>query len=311
LGDMLVRAGLLTPDRLLELERRHRESGGDFEKVLVHHAGLSAEDVHQIADLVTRDTIFTLLRWTRGSFHFTSQKVTPPREDAPRLPAEQILMDGLRMVDEWRAMDPVATRPGTVFQRVGRFEAYRDAHAGAPPESLAQAERVFYLIDGRLTARRVIDLSRLGDFDGARLLSRLHRAGVIEPVGDEALARSRRRRRIPELEGGRSLLGPALAGLPFLLLAGVVWTILAMPAPVPPVSGLLDADPAQRTALAFERLRLRHAVEAHRLAEGNWPRDLSQLGRPPARGAMASRQAAPYYYAQRGPSFVVLAPREL
>jgi hypothetical protein len=310
LGDMLVRAGLLTPDRLLELERRHRESGMGFEEVLVRHAGLRAEDVHQIADLVTQDTIFTLLRWTKGSFHFTSQRVDPPRQGAPRLPAEQILMDGLRMVDEWRAMDPVATRAGTVFQRTGRFEAFRDAHAGESPESLAVAEKIFYLVDGRLTARRVIDLSRLGDFEGARMLSRLHRAGVIEQVGDEALARSRRRRRVVELDGGRSLLGPALAVLPFLLLAGVVWTLLRAPVPPPPPFGVLDTDPAPRTRLAFERLWLRHAVEAHRLAEGSWPRDLSQLASRPSTRPMAVREVASYYYAQRGASFVLLAPRE-
>ena len=34
--------------------------------------------------------------------------------------------------------------------------------------------------------RRVIDLSRLGDFDGARLLSHLRQAELIEPVAEEA-----------------------------------------------------------------------------------------------------------------------------
>lgn len=310
LGDMLVRAGLLTPDRLLEIERIHQTRGGDFEKVLVRHGGLAERDVHQIDDLVTQDTIFTLLRWTKGSFHFTSQRVSPRREGAPRLPAEQILMDGLRMVDEWRAMDPLATRPGTVFQRTGRFEAFREAHAGASPEALAVAERVFYLVDGRLTARRVIDLSRLGDFEGARTLSRLHRAGVIEPVGEEALARSRRRRRSVDLETGRSLVGPALALLPFLLLLGVAATILRSPGMPPPVLGALQVEPARRAALAFERIRLRHAVEAHRLTHGEWPRDLAQLEHPPDFRPMAGDRVAPYYYAQRGSSFVMLGPRE-
>lgn len=309
LADMLVRSGLLTPDRLLALEHRHRESGGRFEEVLLRETSLRAEDVRQIDDLVTRDTLFTLMRWSKGSFRFTPERLAATREDAPRLPAEQILMDGLRMVDEWRAMDPMATRPGTVFQRTGRFESFRDAHAGESSQSLATAERVFYLVDGRLTARRVIDLSRLGDFEGARVLSRLHRAGVIEPVGEEVLARSRRRRRVVELEGGRSFLAPLLAGLPFLLLAGVVWTLLGRPAPAPPPVPFVVEGRRPSAEVAFERLRLRHAVEAHRFDRGDWPDALEALEAPPALPRMAGGQVAPYYYARRGSSFMVLAPR--
>lgn len=306
LGDMLVRTGLLTPSRLLEIERRHQEAGGDFEEVLVRDPALSASDVRQVAELVTHDTIFTLLRWTKGSFHFTSQAVKA-REGAPRLPAEQILMDGLRMVDEWRAMDPVATRPGTVFQRTGRFESYREAHAGESSDALALAERIYYLVDGRLTARRVVDLSRLGDFEGARVLSRLHRAGVIEAMGEDALARSRGRRRSVDLESGRSLAGPVLALLPFLLLAGVVWTLGRTPPPALPERGVLAVAPERAAEIGFERLRLRHAVEAQRLAEGAWPTRLEELAG--ASGPMASPEAGPYYYAQWGRTFVVLAPR--
>ena len=47
---------------------------------------------------------------------------------------------------------------------------------GMNPDEL---ERVFTLCDGRASARRVIDLSRLGTFEGARALVALLREGLL------------------------------------------------------------------------------------------------------------------------------------
>ena len=51
---------------------------------LIHEEGLHARDVDAMADLVTRETIFKLLRWSTGSFHFSAQ---PVRARAPTLAA--------------------------------------------------------------------------------------------------------------------------------------------------------------------------------------------------------------------------------
>ena len=87
-------------------------------------------------------------------------------------------MDGLRMVDEWQSFADLVPSEDTVFQRIGRFETYRDQLGGGMARHLDHAERVFYLIDGRLKVRRVIDLSLLGSFDAVRALAALHEAGV-------------------------------------------------------------------------------------------------------------------------------------
>lgn len=194
LGDMLVRIGLLTPDRLVSIEREAESAEDSFRKLLVHRGDLHADQIDEAEDLVARETIFRLLRWTQGSFHFEALPVQDPRPNARPLPAEQILMDGLRTVDEWRTLDAAATRKDTVFQRVGRFDRFREQAGARGTSELARAERVFLLVDGRLTARRVIDLSRLGLFEGARVLSEMRRAGVIEPLAPDAVARFRPRR---------------------------------------------------------------------------------------------------------------------
>jgi len=310
LGGMLVRAGLLTRERLAELEQEMARSGESLSRQVVASGDLEADQVEEILDLITRDTIFVLLRWAQGSFHFTAQRLGHSRPESRLLPAEQILMDGLRMVDEWRTLDPDAVRPDTVFQRADSFEVFRQARPGTGLQTLARAEQLYLLIDGRLPVRRVVDLSRLGDFEGARLLSELRRAGVIEPLDPALVARSRRRSFA--LPSGPSLGAALLAMAPFLLLAALVGGILRAPAPALH-SSLLHPDPALEVRLAWQGRALRNALLAHRFARGAYPDTLADLGRLPAAGSPAARTlaaaaAASYYYEQRGEGSVVLAP---
>lgn len=309
LGDMLVRVGLLTPDRLVELENELQQSHESLAHRLIRHGDLDAREIDAVAELLTSETIFTLLRLDQGSFHFTPQKIQGERQPSRLLPAEQILMDGLRMVDEWRAMDSAVTSDATVFQRVGRFETYRASAAEDPADELANAEKLFLLIDGRLSVRRIVDLSRLGTFEGSRILSRLRQTGVIEPVDAEVLATTQQRRRARGF--APTELGLAAACVPFILLLAMAWLALATAgshAPAEP--SFPDPDPRRRAEVAFETRRLRHLVEAYRFATGQWPRQLEDLT---ARGwlppdALAAAEEHPYYYVRRGDAALVLAP---
>ena len=313
LGDMLVRVGLLTPERLVQLEQQLHESEESLEHLLIQQRDLDARQIDSIAELVTSETIFTLLRLSQGSFHFTAKTIPQDRDPSKLLPAEQILMDGLRMVDEWRAMDDAVTRDSTVFQRVGRFETYREATEGDSPEELALAEKLFLLVDGRLTVRRIIDLSRLGTFEGSRILSRLREREVIEPIDAKVLATTHKRRRTRELAPTRAGLGLAAAVLPFAFLFAMAWLALGRAGAVTP-DGLtsLDRDPQRRAEIAFETRRIRNLVEAYRFATGDWPGDLGELqarGWLPS-GTLAAADEHPYYYARRGDAVLVLAPEQ-
>jgi hypothetical protein len=222
-------------------------------------------------------------------------------------------MDGLRMVDEWRAMDEAVTRDATVFQRVGRFETYREASEGDPPEELALAEKLFLLIDGRLTVRRIIDLSRLGTFEGSRILSRLREREVIEPIDAEVLATTHKRRRTREFAPARAGLDLAAAAAPFAFLFIMAWLAIGSAGSISS-DGLtsLDRDPQRRAEIAFETRRLRNLVEAYRFATGDWPGGLGDLQArgwlPP--GALAVADEHPYYYVRRGDAVLVLAPEQ-
>ena len=156
-----------------------------------------------------------MLRWTDGSFRFGAQDVEHPRRFGELLGAEQILMDGLRMMDEWQSFSELVPSEDLVFRRSGGFEAYASRLDAASGPQRSEAERVFALVDGRLAVRRIIDLSRLGTFDATRILAGLRAAGAIEPVEAAGAPRPRAAPRSSGLSRGqvRGWLGGLLAAL--------------------------------------------------------------------------------------------------
>jgi hypothetical protein len=312
LGDKLVSCGLLTRERADEADVACRSSAQTVARSVVERGWLRKEQVNQVEELLTRDTIFDILRWKRGSFDFRAQQVTHEKNPGSLLGAEQILMDGLRMVDEWNSIQKMVPSGETVFQRVGRVETYRKQAQDVPPQQIEQAERMFELIDGRLSIERVIDLSLLGRFEGARAVADLHRAGVIKKLDPEGVRQMRKHFRPPGSTAA-SVRHTVAIVLPLLLLcAAAVSTRLQVRAAPPPHGAVFSIEQKTlgKAREAYATRRIRNAIEAYRLAEGRWPSQLADLEK---RGfaepeALATPADRPYYSVNREGGFVVLAP---
>ena len=306
LGEMIARCGLLTRERVDELHRECEAGALVLPRLAVAREWIAQSDVSEIEDLLTRETIFSVLRWTDGSFRFGARDVEHPRRFGDLLGAEQILMDGLRMMDEWQSFSDLVTSEDLVFRRSGDVEAYLSDRAAASGMQRIQAERVFALVDGRLAVRRIIDLSRLGTFDATRILAGLVAAGAIEPVDEAGAVLRQAAPRISGLSRGqvRGWLG-GLLPLSLLLLVAFASMNRILPAPSNGFEIRRDAFAAARAAYAARRVR--HALEDHRMVAGRHPRDLAELRALPP-GALASPSDGPYYYAPRDAGAVLLAP---
>ena len=312
LGDKLVSCGLLTRERADEADAACRSSAQTVARSIVERGWLRAEQVDRVEDLLTRDTIFDILRWKRGSFDFRAQHVTHEKDPSALLGAEQILMDGLRMVDEWNSIQQMVPSGETVFQRVGRIESYHEHAEDVPPAQVEHAERMFELIDGRLSIQRVIDLSLLGKFEGGRAVADLHRAGVIKKLDPEGVRQMRKHFRAPGSAAASVRQGVAVI-LPLLLLctaAVLAWPDARAAAPAGGAVFSIEQTALGKAREAYATRRIRNAIEAYRLTEGRWP---SQLGELEKRGlvereALAAPAGRPYYSLNREGGFVILAP---
>ncbi len=306
LAAMLARCGVLPPERIAEWERS-AEVPPPLAGYLTARELLDTNALREVEDLLSRETLFDLLRWEDGSFRFVSQSIRHDRAPESLLGAEQVLMDGLRMVDEWGAIAAEQLPEDAVLRRRGSLEEYRRSPAARSAARPGESERIFLLVDGHASVRRIIDLARFGTFQGMRLLLELRRSGWIEPV--DTGPRAARARAASRARNG-SMRRQLATWVPLLLLALMAsWIWLAPPPPAPP-AGAIARDPLAEARVQFGSAALRNLLEAHRLAEGSWPGSLAALARWAGAEALAltGSEAEPYYFAsgERGP--VVLAP---
>jgi hypothetical protein len=303
--DALARCGLLLPEQVEDLTRECRASGQTETGLAVARGWIAQHEIDEVEDLLTRDTFFDLLRWESGAFDFRAQPVEHARAVEALLGAEQILMDGLRMVDEWHSFADLVPSEQMVFARAARHDELLAARGSfARPDAV---ERVFERVDGQLPVRRVVDLSRLGTFDAVRALADLRQAGLIAPLEASAVRRPRRERPRRRL----SLRG-AVAGLvPLLLLAlAAAEAVRPEPAPAPPSSHAIARSALEAARRDFAARGVRRGLEAYRYADGRWPRalgDLEERGVLPP-GALTAGSGDPYYYSVRDGGAVLLAP---
>ncbi len=303
LGAMLVRCGVLTRERSQELEA-DREIISDPEKWFTDKGGVATDELSAIEDLLTKETLFDLLRWVDGSFRFFSQSVETRRDPEALLGAEQVLMDGLRMVDEWASFASEAPPTHQVFQRRGTLEEFRASPFVRGTPHPAEAEKLYLLIDGHSPVRRVIDLSRLGSFLATRLLVDLRRTGWIEPH------RGRARAPAVSLPTGLGLRTILANTAPLVALAALaLFALRGEPAPKLDAATPIHRDPLREAHAHFATMRMRNLEEIYRLSEGNWPARPEVLSLWAARvGALTPSETAAYYFEVREEGPLILAP---
>jgi hypothetical protein len=179
-----------------------------------------------------------------------------------------------------------------------------------PAAAQGDAGRVLGLIDGRLSVRRVIDLARVGTFDGMRILSDLRREGAIRaaPATAATAARARVRSVAP---ASRALVRAVAALIPLAALAAVAGSISA----AKPVASPSTDQRIVRGTLAslredYAMRAVRNALETYRLTHGRWPEQLDELA---AAGLIAPETLATlggraYYSKHRDQGPILLAP---
>jgi hypothetical protein len=270
LAGYLLRSGALAEPALADARKRQEQTLESLAQTLLSMDLVSRADLEQVTQLATNETIFELFLWDEGRFAFRAEEVVAGPCDKP-VGAEMVLLDALRMRDEWVSIQGGLPDLAVVLAPTVEIEAFRakramiEANTGVPG---AQLERLFQLANGRVAARRVIDLSRLGTFEGARGLVALIRNAVLR-----AEERASAEEFEPRHAGQRApLVSWAVLGVSAVLMAG-----LFLASPPAPRGEPLPGDPIAELREEAATERLRAALEVHRWARGGYPDSLDAL----------------------------------
>jgi len=278
--------------------------------VAMERGALGREALDEVLRILTDEVIFELLLLTKGRFDFRAQTIEHDGPAAALLPAEQILMEGLRRVDEWRAFSSRLPSRDAVLDRTASFEpALEQLRRDQREPATRSIDRLVSVIDGRIPLGRAVDLSRLGTFEGARLIVRLLDAGAVAPSRRSRSVLGALRRPVAR-EAGQRAQQILASFVPLTLLALVAWGA-GQPVDPSATPGVAVVErPFEQAVAAFETRRLRHAVEAYRHQGVGWPTTLDALQRSGWRssGGLAAPSADTYYYAESAEGLLLLPP---
>ena len=291
LGNVLVKQGKLSKERLDEALQTQKATLQRLGHVLVAQNYITAKDLKDAIQVQISQTVFKVFRWRDGEYHFApADTVEWDRESFTPLSADFILMEGIRMVDEWPIIEKKIPSMDIVFRPVveaGMIEVgSANGDEGAVKRSAASStnkirltpeeERIFRKVDGTRTVQGIIDATGLGEFDTCRVLFDLLNRNLVSTVGRGVTKETEvsPAARVASATPGYVLAVVALA----LAAAGTLahWSNPFAVAGLPPALGGSYGILLQ--GVSHVRLeRLDRAILAHHLSQGTVPHTLEDL----------------------------------
>jgi hypothetical protein len=295
LGNVLVKQGKVTRERLDEALAVQKQTLQRLGHILTGGSAITSRDLREALAVQISQIVFRVFRWRDGRYQFTpSEAVDYDRENFVPMSTDFILMEGIRMVDEWPIIEKKIPTFDIVFRPVvdpalievgsGAGTEGSGSERRAPASSTGrirlspEEERVFRKVDGVRTVQGVIDATGAAEFEICRTLFDFLNRNLIAPagVGETRAPELERRSEVVSAVPGYAVavlvLGLALAGS--LVQKHAPFAVTGVPPMLARSYGLLE-DGVMRARLS----RLARAIEAWRASYGTTPPTLEDLAK--------------------------------
>jgi hypothetical protein len=311
LGHVLVKQSKVSKEKLDEALQTQKATLQRLGHILTTSNAITDKDLKDALHVQVSQIVFKVFRWRDGEYHFLpTDAVDYDRENFNPMSSDFILMEGIRMVDEWPIIEKKIPSMDIVFRSVVEASQIEvaDPAEGEPSRNGAtssnnirltmEEERIFLKVDGTRTVQAIIDSTGLGEFDVSRVLFDLLNRNIISSAGRGAAREV--------LEGQAQGAPSSLPGYIVLALVGLL-SMAAVISHIGTPFAISGSPPLVRNSLDLllecvnrNRLdRLDRSLVAYRLVEGHIPKSLTELVREglvdPA--YLKDLGAHPYHYA--------------
>src|SRR4030043_299000 len=116
-GEILVKAQLITDEQLERVLKVQKETLKYIGEILVELGLLTKEDILKVITTQIYETIYALFWWEDGAFNFDLKLVESYKKIPFALSTEQVLLNILRMVDEWSEIEKKIFPPHLAFRK--------------------------------------------------------------------------------------------------------------------------------------------------------------------------------------------------
>ena len=184
IGDILVRAGKISQEKLKEVLDRQKTSKRLLGEELVNSGHVTRKDIQEVVRAQIEEEIYDLFLWKRAAFEFIEgppvEELRDPESHVIRLSFDlnMLLLEAVRRTDEWTRINLRIPGMDCVFQ----FENPDTRHqelASAGPETRLVLER----IDGRTSIHDVVEMTLRPRFEVCHLIMELLERGSVRLLG--------------------------------------------------------------------------------------------------------------------------------
>lgn len=173
-GRILIKKGVINEKELQEALQEQKKTGMMVGDILAKKGILSEDVIRETIVSQLTETVIQLFSWKEGNYEFKSQQISLSKEIPVSLDTQHLLMEGLRILDEWTLIGERLTLD-TVFKRTEVEDT------SITPE---EAE-ILKLVDGENDVSMIIELTGMDNFEVSKTLLSLMDRGLIEPVAVE------------------------------------------------------------------------------------------------------------------------------
>lgn len=310
-GKRMIAADLISEVELEDALQEQKRSSLRLGPILIQKGYVSKDMLKEMVRLQVMETLLEIFQWESGKYEFiqTDDFDFDHHSQVP-IPAEEILLEVFRIVDEWPSVREVIPSFSYTCKTVKNLPKYEERFEESTQEDfldgMAEAisgigpadsekpsrksdlsehdRRVYLLIKPDRRIQRLIELSRLSEFETCKALCHLQANGyiaIVEPAEG-----------LEGLNGGRfSFLKSALRALPAAVTRILMWALVGFlcSAFFSAVIDLPMFSVAQKqvffpSSFAFSQIqqndhvqKLSESIEIYRLLEGTYPSSLQDL----------------------------------
>lgn len=251
---VLAKEGLIIDQDLISVLEEQKKTSAGIPDIILKRGLAKKEEIIKVLAAMISEMVAQLFSWKEGTYEFEQQPVVPDRDMPLELDTQHVMMDGLRIMDEWALIEGRVTLD-TVFVKKSGTEG-----------SLTDDERlILSFVDGEKDAGMIIEMSGMDDFQASKALVSLMDKGIIEAVAAAPLV-------VGEIIDPSKLRDKRDAYLRFLpAIAFITAFTLSLI-----VSPLLDRSRGKVLEAVRDIERLRSFAEGYKQINGVYPEGLNQ-----------------------------------
>lgn len=175
IGRIMVKSGMISEDDLNEASAQRKNTKKKLGQILIKRNIIDHETLKEMLRVQTTQIIYKLFQLQEGKYSFDSDAPVSLEEDsfAP-IPVQQILMEGMRIIDEWPAISKKISSLYMVFKIIDPFTNINITNLGH------EERQVYKLINNQNSVQDIIDYTRLPEFEVFRALYNFMQKNSIE-----------------------------------------------------------------------------------------------------------------------------------